>query len=130
MTWTRFGARAIDMAPYPIVTGYTRLVQFVATLENTLASADWYAEARLFDVTHNVEVFNTLLSNSAETDRSVAKEFTSGYLVVGSASGNVRNDGVTIYSAQFRANGTITDEKSQRAVIGNGRLRIFYLKDV
>lgn len=118
--WTRLGARKLDMSLYPTATS----VIFKATLENTLTSASWYSEVRLFDITHNVAVTSTTMDNSAEADRSLAAELTSAALTVGSSSGNIRSDVATMYAVQFRATGTVTDTATQRAVIGNARLVI------
>jgi hypothetical protein len=119
-TYTRLGARVLDMSLYPGASS----VKFYATLENTLDSADWYSQVRLFDITHNVAIGGTTLDNSAASDRSVAENLASTDITVGSSSGDIRSDSVTLYSVQFRANGTITDPSIQRAVIGNARIVI------
>ncbi len=127
--WTRFGAHAVDMSHYPAVDGFTRQVRFVVDVQSTVHSATWHVEVRLFDVTHNVEVSGSLLSNAGLADRSAVTDLTSAALVVGSASGNIRSDVAAIYSAQVRVCGTISNPTTEEAVLGNGRLRIVYVLD-
>ena len=117
-SWTRLGARKIDMSLYPGAT----TVRFLCDLESTVHSSAWSAEARLFDYTNNAAVSSTL-TNSAEVDKSLTKEY-SATLTVGTSSGNIRTDQTPMYEVQFRVNGTITDTDQQRAVIGNGRVLI------
>lgn len=117
-TWTRLGARMVDMSLYPTVTSAV----FKFTLENSLTSAVWYSQCRLFDLTNNVAVTGTTLDNSAEVDRSLTKEFASAALTVGSAAGNIRSDAPTLYAVQFQATGTIADTSTMRAIIGGARL--------
>ncbi len=116
-TYTRLGARKIDLSLYPTAT----VAKFKVDLESTTHSSAWYARARLFDITHNVVIGSTTLDNSGETDRSLVNEF-SATMTIGSASGNFRSDVETEYSVQFQVTGTITDASVQRAVIGNARV--------
>ncbi len=118
--YTRLGARTLNMADFPS----NAVAKFVVDLENTLPASVWYAQARLFDITHNVEIASSLLDNTGAGDRSVAAEYTSSALTIGNASGNLRNDGSTLYSVQFRVGGSPTDTTTQRAIIGNARLVI------
>jgi hypothetical protein len=106
------------MASFPSATA-----KFIVDLENTLDSASWYSQARLFDITNNVEVTGSPLDNSAASPRNPTAEY-SATLTVGSASGNLRNDGVTLYEVQFRTQGSISDTTTQRAVIGNARIQL------
>lgn len=125
-TFARQGIRTIDMSRYPLNIGiYARKVRFVAVLENSLHSALYNAEVRLFDYTNGVAVTSTTLNNTAPVDRSIATEFTSAELTVGGASGNIRNDAPTMYRCEFRAVGVLTPPLD-RVVLGNAFLRISY----
>lgn len=125
-TYVRQGSRTIDMSKYPATIGaLTRRVRFKATLECSEHSAAFYIEARLFDRTNSVEVTGTPLNNSGEVDRSVAKEFTSGVLTVGSSAGNIRSDVIALYAVQFRAVGTISPP-AQQVVLGGAYVQISY----
>jgi hypothetical protein len=126
--WERAGSRSIDMSQFPATLGAkARSVLFKVVLENSHDTNDFYVEARLWDVTHDVLVAGTTLSNEGEADRNVAVEFTSGELTVGNAAGNIRSDEVTIYRVEFRIvedAGVVQD--SYRAILGNARVQFYY----
>ncbi len=116
-TYTRLGARKLDLSLFPTVTAAT----FKVDLESTTHSAAWYARARVFDITNNVVLTSSTLDNSGETDRSLVNEFSVA-LTIGTTSGTLRTNANTEYSVQFQVTGTITDASVQRAVIGNARI--------
>ena len=120
--YTRAGALTLNMADFPDATS----VVFKATIETSLATSAYYAEVRLFDITHSVAVTGTTMDNSSlsSSDRATATEFTSAALTVGSASGDLRNDVATVYAVQVRVAGTVTDESTQWAVLSNARLKV------
>lgn len=126
--WTRTGSRTVDMSQFPATLGAkVRSIVFKAVLENSHDTNDFYVEARLWDVTHDILVASTLLSNQAASARQQATEFTSPALAVGSANGEIREDVVGTYRAEFRLvqdAGTVQPE--YRAILGNARLQILY----
>ncbi len=116
-TYTRLGARKLDLSLFPTVTAAT----FKVDLESVTHSSAWYARARVFDITNNVVLTSSTLDNSGETDRSLVNEFSAA-LTLGTTSGTLRTNANTEYSVQFQVTGTITDVTTQRAVIGNARI--------
>lgn len=124
--YVRQGSRTIDMSRYPETLGpLARRVRFIAVLECNVHDPAFFAEVRLFDRTHSVAVAGTTLDNSGEVDRTVAKEFVSGELTVGTSAGNVRSDVAALYSVQFRANGVISPP-AQQVILGGAFVRISY----
>ncbi len=116
-TYTRIGARKLDLSLYPTATVAT----FKVDLESATHSSAWYARARVFDITNNVVLTSSTLDNSGETDRSVVNEFSAA-LTLGTTSGTLRTNANTEYSVQYQVTGTITDSATQRAIIGNARI--------
>jgi hypothetical protein len=124
--YVRQGAKIINLANYPATVGpLTRRIRFAVILENSLHSAAFNAEARLFDYTHAVPVTGTTLDNSGAVDRSVTTEYQSGILTVGSGAGDIRSDAPALYIVQFRAVGAPTPPL-EKAILGAALLRISY----
>lgn len=119
------GSRVVDLSTYadelgPLVRG----VRFRAVIENAEHSALYYSEVVLFDVTHNVEVASTTLSNSAAVDRGVAAEYVSELLTVGSDDGDMRNDEATLYRVFVRGVGTLGG--SDQAIVSGALVEVVY----
>lgn len=118
--YTRAGARVIDLSVFSHISS----AKFYVDIENTIDSNSWFAQARLFDLTHNIEVTGSVLNNSATSPgKDLTQEF-SGTLTVGNAAGNLRNDVPTLYAVQVETVGSISDPNAQRAIISNARLVI------
>jgi hypothetical protein len=102
-TFTRAGARTLDMTLWPPIVGISiRTVKFTADVDKTSGATS--VEVRLYDVTHNITVAGTGLisTNNANTPLTAT-------LTVGSSSGNLRNDVPTQYELQVRMNGGSAD---------------------
>ena len=118
-TFTRAGGRKVDLLPFPAVIGsHTRNVRLAADVQKTSGSLS--IEVQLFDVTNNVQVTNTNLSHSA--DNSLI-ELTSSILTVGTSSGNIRTDVVSMYEFDAKM---ISGSVSDLVFVTNARLLISY----
>lgn len=118
--YTRAGARMIDLSLFSHIS----TAKFYVAIENSQDSNTWYTRARLFDLTHNIEVTGSALDNSATSPGKDLTQELSATLTVGSAAGNLRNDVPTLYAVQVETVGSISDPNAQRAIISNARILI------
>lgn len=127
-TFTRTGARRIDLTNFPATVGsLTRQVRFKVVIENILHSAIYNAEIRLYDVDGAVAITGSTLDNSAAPDRALPTELSSGLLTVGTSPGNIRSDfPLRVYEAQLRGVGVLTPP-TDRVIVSSARLEVLYV---
>ncbi len=116
-TFTRCGARAVDLSKYPTLSGYTRHVRLVADVDKTPGATS--GTVQLFDATHNVVVTGTGMTTTSVD----SEEKDSGDLTVGTASGNIRTDAAR-YELQMKRTGGV--EGTDAVYLTNARLYIYY----
>lgn len=125
-TWTRAGARSVDLSMYPTTLGgKTRRVRIFAVLENGGSGITFAAEARLYDLTHAVVVTSSALTNTAQGNRNIPADL-SATVTVGTTNGTLRSEAPALYELQFRANGTLAPPDDQ-AIVSSARLEISYV---
>lgn len=101
-TYTRIGARRIDMTPYPsVVNGLNRSVTFVADLD--VAGGATGAEVKLTNITDAQDVTGANLTGTTPMNG----EQTSAPLTVGSSAGNLRSDHAAQYEVYLKMNGGV-----------------------
>lgn len=117
-TFTRIGGRSINMNNWPAtLNSLARTVSFYADIQKTSGATS--VEIRLYDATNNVTVTDT---NIVSTSNAIIAVFATN-LTVGSAAGNIRNDGITQYELQIKMNG---GAGSDAVFLTNARLLISY----
>lgn len=117
-TFTRIGARKIDISKYPSTIGiFNRTVTFVVDIQKTAGASS--VEVQLYDVTNNAQVVSLVYS----TDTSLV-ESTSNSLTVGSSLGNIRSDSPAMYEVSIRMNGGVAG--TDAVYCNNARLLVSY----
>lgn len=118
----RVGGRSIDLSMLPIMIGtFTRHVVFTCSIESSDSSIT--ASCRLYDVSSQIYVNNTVLDNSMASDRTVTSLLSTSNLQVGNIPGFLRDDAVHQYEAQlWMTDGSVTD----RVTCTDARLIVSY----
>lgn len=116
----RIGARIVDLNQYPATwpDGRIRTLTFKIDLETTNVST--VANAQIKDITHNVVIFNSLVTTS-----SLSSVELSAVLPAGDTDGYMREDccDLTMYEAQIFITGGLP---ADQVICRNARIEVTY----
>ena len=119
-TYTRVGGRQLDLSAYPTMIGtLNRVVTFVVDMDCTAGATS--VDAKLYDLTHTVDVSGTSLTHNTSTNTEVS----SAALTLGSSAGDIRTDVAAQYEVYVKMVGGMLGVDS--GVCTNARLVISYV---